>query len=63
MITSLKQYSVGENGVHIEVVGLSSDEKPTTMGSRTVANGSAFLEMDTGDLYLYDEDGSEWIKQ
>lgn len=37
--------------------GLSTDTKPTG-----VPNGSRFLEMDTGDVYMYDADGSTWIQ-
>ena len=39
----------------IEYYGLSTDEKPTD-----AENGSAFLEMDTGTVYLYDKDGETW---
>lgn len=37
--------------------GLSTDTKPTG-----VPNGSRFLEMDTGDVYMYDADGITWIQ-
>ncbi len=63
MITILKQQCVGENGGYVEAIGLSTDTKPTKIGSLGVTNGSAVLEMDTGDLYLYDEAGQTWIKQ
>lgn len=63
MITILKQQCVGENGGYIEAIGLSTDTKPAKIGSLDVTNGSAVLEMDTGDLYLYDEAGQTWIKQ
>ena len=36
--------------------GLSTDTKPAA------ANGSEFLEMDTGDTYYYDADSSAWVK-
>lgn len=39
-----------------QFVGLSTDEKPTN-----VFNGSVFLEMDTGAVYLFDAEKSEWI--
>ena len=45
---------------YIEASGLSTDDKP--LG---VATGSLFLEVDTGDVYAYDEEGdsgSEWLK-
>lgn len=37
--------------------GLSTDTKPTG-----VPNGSRFLEMDTGDVYMYDADSSAWLQ-
>ena len=37
--------------------GLSTDTKPTD-----VPNGSRFLEMDTGDVYMYDADSSAWLQ-
>lgn len=36
--------------------GLSTDTKPTT----NVENGSTFLEMDTGDLYVFDKTNTQW---
>ena len=37
--------------------GLRGDTKPT---GATVPNGSSFIEMDTGDVYLWDADNSQW---
>ena len=39
----------------IEGVCLSTDDKPTD-----VANGSSLMEMDTGKVYMYDEEGEQW---
>ena len=39
-----------------EYRGLSTDSKPAA------ANGSTFLEMDTGKIYFYNADGSTWIE-
>lgn len=36
--------------------GLSTDTKPTG----NIKNGTAFVEMDTGKLYFYDAEGSQW---
>jgi hypothetical protein len=44
---------------YMEMAGLSSDDKPT---DGPIATGSLFMEVDTGDVYAYDEDGSEWDK-
>lgn len=41
-----------------ELAGLHTDTKPT----EDVATGSSFLEVDTGDVYLYDEAGTTWHK-
>ena len=37
--------------------GLSTDEKPESAN-----NGSRYIEMDSGKVYLYDADGSEWLE-
>ena len=39
--------------------GLSQDTKPVGV----LKNADRFLEMDTGDLFLYDEAGRRWLKQ
>lgn len=36
--------------------GLSSDTKPTA----NVPNGSTFLEMNTGSVYIFDEENKTW---
>lgn len=48
-----------ENNIQIaNLFGTSEDEKPTT----GYANGSTFLEVDTGKIYLFNEDASEWVE-
>lgn len=50
-----------KNTLMTEYIGLSTDTKPVT----GVYNGSIFYEMDTGDTYYFDADGtagSEWVK-
>ena len=42
-----------------EYFGLSGDTKPTTA---KIITGSKFTEVDTGDVYLFDEVGKEWHK-
>lgn len=42
---------------YVELAGLSTDTKPDG-----IATGSLFLEVDTGDVYAYDETGVEWDK-
>lgn len=41
-----------------ELYGLSTDVKPTG-----VCNASLFYEMDTGALYLFDEENKRWLIQ
>ena len=38
-----------------ELRGLSTDEKPTN-----VDNGSTFIEIDTGKIYMYDLEHEQW---
>lgn len=43
--------------------GLSTDTKPTTTYKNTqIQNGSQFLEMDTGKVYMYNETGHTWVE-
>lgn len=39
--------------------GLSADTKPT---DEDVPNGSTFVEMDTGDVYIFDKENTTWLK-
>ena len=43
-----------------ELRGLSTDEKPTTIKNGSIENGSSFIEIDTGDIYLYDLANESW---
>ena len=53
------QKSVYKDGKNLtEAVCLSTDTKPTD----GIANGSLALEMDTGDVYAFNEEGSTWTK-
>lgn len=40
-----------------EIYGTSSDAKPT----EGFCNGTAFCEVDTGNVYLWNEDAQEWV--
>lgn len=45
----------------VELRGLSTDEKPTILSTGgLIENGSVFIEIDTGDVYLFDYTGQEW---
>ena len=60
MVRAIKAEFLPEGGKkYFELAGLSTDTKPT--GS-LYATGSLFLEVDTGDVYAYNEAGSEWNK-
>lgn len=43
----------------VDYNGLSTHEKPE---SDLYAFGSTFFEVDTGDVYFWDEDNSTWTK-
>lgn len=45
----------------VELRGLSDDDKPTSINGGAIINGSEFLEIDTGDLYYFNEDDTEWV--
>lgn len=51
---------VDGNYVSAELRGLSTDEKPTEIGANKIDNGSVFIEIDTGKMYLYDLANEEW---
>ena len=38
-----------------DIRGLSTDTKPTTY-----PNGSTFVEMDTGKVFIFDAENEEW---
>ena len=57
MISYRKAEQTTNGNAYAEIELLSTDTKPTD-----VANGSLALEIDTGDVYAFDEDGGEWSK-
>ena len=50
----------GEVFYLLELRGLSSDEKPVEIKNGTIENGSVFIEIDTGDVYIFDALNKEW---
>ena len=44
----------------VELRGLSTDEKPTTLNGKEIENGSQFIEIDTGKIYVYDLENEQW---
>lgn len=57
MITVFNKNDVSTQGNEreIELRGLSTDEKPTDS-----PNGTVFIEIDTGKIYMYDLENEEW---
>ena len=62
MITYLKKelYNIGSDPDKylVEVACLSTDTKPTD----DVVTGSLAMEVDTGDIYAFDEVSEDWNK-
>lgn len=46
--------------IYAELRGLSTDTKPSKIGDKTIGNGSVFIEIDTGNVFLYNEETQEW---
>lgn len=44
----------------LEIRGLSTDTKPTKVNNRSIINGSTFIEIDTGKLFIYDLENEQW---
>lgn len=62
MVTIFKSYKTEGNKVTYELRGLADDSKPTKVEENVVDNGSEFIEIDTGDVYMYDLDNTSWYK-
>lgn len=58
MLTITKTVKTINGKEVVEMVCLSTDTKPTDYG-----NGSLCLEMDTGKIFAYDEEDTEWDEQ
>lgn len=61
-VRTLVEKTLVEDADYVELACLSTDTKPV---SSRYATGSLCLEVDTGDIYAYDEEGdpdSEWVK-
>lgn len=45
----------------LELRGLSTDTKPTDEVNNTkIDNGSIYIEIDTGKVYMFDLENTEW---
>jgi hypothetical protein len=49
-------YADGTVVIEREIYGLSTDTKPT----KKIHNGEKFIEMDTGNLFVFDEEAATW---
>lgn len=59
MIRKLVDRYFSETKKYVEMFGLSTDDKPIT----GLVTGSKFTEVNTGDVYLFDESGDgTWTK-
>lgn len=56
MITMYRKEGASFDKQEVEYRGLSTDEKPT----ENVINGTIFIEIDTGKIYMYDLENEEW---
>ena len=57
MITVYRESGLINNkDVELEYRGLSTDTKPT----ENITNGSVFIEIDTGKLYMFDAVSKQW---
>ena len=60
MITLVKDDTKKE----LDLNGLSTDTKPTvSFEGLKLTNGSTFFEMDTQNVYFYDEESEDWLDQ
>lgn len=58
MVRTLEKRAFTDTLALCRFAGLSDDDKPTA----GVVTGSEFLEVDTGDVYAFDEVGGTWAK-
>ena len=61
-VTEIKKERIsnGEKIALLELAGLSTDEKPTEMGTTKIDNGSVLIEMDTQKIFFFDAENEEW---
>lgn len=65
MIRILVEEQFDEENKYVELDCLSTDTKPVEVGGMGLVTGSIALEVDTQDVYFFNEDavsGSEWVK-
>ena len=60
MITISKTENSFNDYILVELRGLSTDNKPTAIDDLKIANGSTFIEIDTGKIFIYDLENELW---
>lgn len=60
MVRYLTSVTVPGGAEYIEIACVSTDTKPS---GGNLATGSVAIEVDTGDIYMYNEASSTWVKQ
>lgn len=61
MATTMSKYGASINRPLSEIVGLSTDVKPTDkVEGIPIQNGSIFIEMDTNKKYRFDIESRQW---
>lgn len=60
-IEDADRYRVEPNeNIAVELRGLSTDTKPDEINGTPIDNGSIFIEIDTGKMFMYDLEGEDW---
>lgn len=58
-MTTLVERIIKGNDRYVEISGDSTDTKPTA----NIVDGSIFAESNTGDVYFFNEESGDWVKQ
>lgn len=63
MITLNGIREFGSNRNVLDIVGLSTDVKPTNeIEGMSITNGSTFTTIDTANIFMFDEENSTWYQ-
>ena len=63
MVTLNNLREFGSNRSVLDIVGLSTDTKPTdAVEGIAITNGSTFTEIDTSNIYMFDEETHTWFE-
>lgn len=61
-INSINNYKINPDDSYIsaELRGLSTDTKPAEINDKKIDNGSTFIEIDTGKIFMFDLENEQW---